>query len=142
MDLDTRTVADVMRSEVVTLAPDDRLDLAGDVMKLGRIRHMPVVDEGRLVGIVSNRDLLAASLSRALEFKPEQRRAFLRSVEVEEVMARGLVTVGPETSLREAARLLVEHKIGCLPVVDTHGALVGLLSEADLIRETLLAADA
>jgi CBS domain-containing protein len=123
-----------MRRDFVTLSPGDKLDLADDVMKLGRIRHMPVLDGERLVGVVSQRDLLAASLSKALDFEARERRVFLRSVAVEEAMSRDPITVSPETSAGDAARLLVRRKIGCLPVVDAGGATVGLVTETDLLR--------
>lgn len=127
-----------MRAEVATLAPDERLDLADDVMRLGRVRHMPVLEEGRVVGLVSTRDTLAASLTKALEFDPAARRAFLRSVEVSEVMTRDLVTVEPDATLREAAALMVQRKIGALPVVKPDGTMVGLITETDLLVAALL----
>jgi CBS domain-containing protein len=129
-----RPVSEIMRRHFVTLAPGDRLDLADDVMKLGRIRHMPVLEGERLVGVVSQRDLLAASLSKALDFEAKERRVFLKSVSVEEAMTRDPVTVSPETSAEEAARLLVRRKIGCLPVVDEKSVMVGLVTETDLLR--------
>lgn len=135
MDRPATTVAQIMRTQFVTLKTEDRLDLADDVMKLGRIRHMPVLDgSGHLVGVVSQRDLLAASLSKALDFEPRHRRTFLRSVLVEEVMTKDVVTVTPETPLGEAALLILRRKIGCLPVVGAEGACVGLVTEADLLR--------
>ena len=127
-----------MRAEVATLAPNERLDLADDVMRLGRVRHMPVLEDGRVVGLVSTRDTLAASLTKALEFDPAARRAFLRSVEVAEVMTRDLVTVEPDATLREAAALMVERKIGALPVVKPDGTMVGLITETDLLVAALL----
>jgi len=129
-----RPVAALMAREFVSVESEERLDFVDDVMKLGRIRHMPVVNQGRLVGVVSQRDLLAAALSRALEFDPRHRRTFLRAVEVAEVMTPSPLTVTPQTPLREAARLVLRHKVGCLPVVDEAGALVGLLTETDLLR--------
>lgn len=134
-------VEDVMQVEVVTLQRADRLDLADDVMRLGRIRHMPVLASGRIVGVVSNRDLLASGLSRALEFEPQQRRAFLHSVEVTEVMSDEVVTVSPDAPLREAAEKMVKQGIGCLPVVKTEGTFVGLVTETDLIRAAWLLGD-
>lgn len=127
-------VGELMRRHFVTLAPGDRLDLADDVMKLGRIRHMPVLDGDRLVGVVSQRDLLAASLSKALDFEVKERRVFLKSVAVSEAMTPDPVTISPESSAGEAARLLVRRKIGCLPVVDAKGVMVGLVTETDLLR--------
>lgn len=127
-------VQDVMQSEVVTLQRCDRLDLADDVMRLGRIRHMPVLASGRVVGIVSNRDLLAAGLSRALDFDGAQRRAFLHSVEVAEVMTAEVVTVAPRASVEAAATRMLEGRIGCLPVVGDDGGFVGIVTETDLLR--------
>ncbi|UCE85843.1 MAG: CBS domain-containing protein [Deltaproteobacteria bacterium] len=138
MDACERRVSEVMQSQMVTLKPDERLDLADDIMHLGRVRHMPVVEEGRLIGIVSNRDLLAASLTKFLNFDPKQRRAFLHSVEAGEAMTRDVITVEPSATLREAAQLMIRHKVGCLPVVKPDGILVGLVTETDLLRATLL----
>jgi CBS domain-containing protein len=127
-----------MRREVVSLASKDTLDLTQDLMNLGRVRHLPVLDDGRLVGIVSHRDLLAASLTKALDFDPASRRSFLRSIEVAEVMTREVATIGPEATVADAARLMVRRKIGCLPVLDTAGKLVGLVTETDLISAAFL----
>jgi CBS domain-containing protein len=134
-----RPVSSVMRGDVVTLAPDETLDVGQDIMRLGRVRHLPVLDEdGRLVGIVSKRDLLESSLSRALEFDPASRRAFLGSVQVREVMSEEVVSVGPETSLEDAAQLLVLRQIGCLPVVGDDGTMLGLVTETDLLGAAFL----
>lgn len=133
MDSET-PVSEIMRTKFVTLKTSDRLDLADDVMKLGRIRHMPVLDGQRLVGVVSQRDLLAASLSKALDFDALHRRTFMRSVLVEEVMSRDVVTITPDTPIGEASQLMIRRKIGCLPVVDSQGLAVGLITETDLLR--------
>lgn len=124
----------VMQHEFASVRSDEQLDFVDDVMALGRVRHMPVVDGTQLVGVVTQRDLLAASLSRALDFDPQVRRLFLRSVNVGEVMAKKPITVGPSTTLEQAAQLMLRHKIGCLPVVDPGGAALGLLTETDLLR--------
>jgi len=138
MDPRQRRVSEIMRREVATLGVAERLDLAQDIMQLGRVRHMPVVEGNRVVGIVSSRDLLAASLSKALDFDAQSRRTFLRSVEVGEVMSRELVKVGPDATLAEVADLLVKRQIGCVPVVGPDDVLLGLVTETDLIRSTLL----
>jgi CBS domain-containing protein len=123
-----------MQTEFVTLQPSDRLDFADDVMKLGQIRHMPVVEGDRVVGVVSQRDLLAASLSRAIEIDPKDHRTFLRSVEISAVMSDRVITIEPTRTVGEAAALMIRHKIGCLPVVDSLGSPVGLITETDLLR--------
>jgi CBS domain-containing protein len=138
MDLRQRPVSEIMHGEVVTLTAKETLDLTQDLMNLGRIRHLPVLDGGRVVGIVSQRDLLAAALTKVLEFDPASRRSFLRSVSVGEVMAKDVVTAGPDTTLGEVARIFIERKIGCVPVVAAGGTLVGLVTEADLISAAFL----
>jgi CBS domain-containing protein len=138
MSLPRRPVSEVMQREVVTLRADDRLDLADDIMRLGRVRHMPVLEGERLVGILSNRDLLAASLTKALSFEPAHRRAFMRSVDVREVMSKEVVTASPDLPLADAARIMIERQIGCLPVVKDEGRLLGLLTETDLLRAAYL----
>jgi CBS domain-containing protein len=127
-------VSGFMQTEFVTLRPSDRLDFADDVMKLGRIRHMPVVEGSRVVGVVSQRDLLAASLSRVMEIDPRDHRSFLRSVEISEMMSEPVITIEATRTIREAAELMIRHKIGCLPVVDSNGTPVGLITETDLLR--------
>ncbi len=129
-----RPVADIMRTEFASLRPDDRLDLADQVMKLGRVRHLPVLDgDGRLVGIVSNRDLLEASLTSVLSFETAERRGFLRSIGVSEVMKSEVVTVRAKTPLGVASARMIRNKIGCLPVVREDGTMVGLVTETDLL---------
>ena len=106
-------------------------------MDLGRVRHFPVLQDGGLVGIVSQRDLMAASLTRVLDFEGAHRRAFLHSVEVREVMTRSVRTVTPDTTLAEVARLLDRHKIGCVVVMDGERP-VGLVTETDLLARAYL----
>lgn len=127
-------ISSIMQHEFVTLAATDHLDLADDVMRLGRIRHMPVVEGERLVGIVSQRDLLSASLSKVLDFDPSHRRSFMRSIQVSEAMTRDVLTVPPETPIKEVARLMIRHKIGCVPVAGEDGRPVGVVTEVDLLR--------
>ena len=137
MSLRTRPVSEIMQREVATLREEDQLTVADDVMRLGLVRHMPVLSGEKLVGVVSNRDLLAASLTTALEFGAKERRAFLRSVEVREVMTKDVVSVGPDMPIAKAARILIDRRIGCLPVVKG-GALVGLVTETDFLRAAYL----
>ena len=138
MALRHRTVSEIMRSEFVSLELADKLDFAQQIMQLGRIRHLPVLSQGRVVGIVSNRDLLAASLSKVLQLAREQRHSFLGMVEVAEVMTKEVETVPPETTLEEAARLMLRRKIGCLIVTKEDRLPLGLVTETDLLREAYL----
>jgi CBS domain-containing membrane protein len=139
MDLRKRPVSEIMHREVVTLTAGEKLDLTQDIMSVGRVRHLPVVDDSkRVIGIVSDRDLLAAAMTDVLDFDPVSRRTFLRSIEVAEVMVKDVVTVTPDTELGEVARILVERKIGCVPVVGARGELVGLVTETDLIAAAFI----
>ena len=127
-------VRDVMTSDPTTLKRNDKLTLADDIMRLGRVRHLPVVDDDGeiLVGIVTQRDLFRDALAQALGYGKHAQRKILDTLSVKDVMATEVVTTSPDTSLIEAARLLTERKIGCLPVVD-HGRLIGILTEGDFV---------
>ncbi len=127
-------VRDVMSTDVTTLKQSDKLSLADDIMNLGRIRHLPVLDddERQLVGIVTQRDLFRGALAQALGYGREQQRKILDTLEVKDVMTSAVITTGPDTPLAEAAKLLGERKIGCLPVVES-GRLIGIITEADFV---------
>ena len=139
MPLASIPVSQITRTEFASLRENDRLDLADQVMKLGRVRHLPVLaSDGRIVGIVSNRDLLEASLTNVLEFEREQRTTFLHAVDVAEVMTREVETIAPDTPLGVAVSRLIGHRIGCLPVVRADGVMVGLVTETDLLAAAYL----
>jgi CBS domain-containing protein len=126
-------VADAMQRDLVTLVPDERLDLANDLMTLGRIRHLPVVTAGAVVGILTQRDLFRAAIASVLELHPAAEREWLHKIHVAEVMTQPVLTARSDWPLRQAVDLMVAKRIGCLPVVDA-GELVGLLSESDCLR--------
>ena len=127
-------VRDVMTRDPKTLGRNDQLSLADDLMRQERIRHLPVLDEdGELVGIVSQRDMFRGALARALGYGETAQRRMLGMLLVKEVMTTQVVTVGPEAPIAEAARTMVDRKIGCLPVVEG-GRLVGILTESDFVE--------
>jgi len=131
-------VRDLMSSDLVTLTEEETLAHAERCMNSGRIRHLPVMRDGKLVGLVTHRDLLAASFSIFAEVDgAEQRRIFSR-ISVRELMHRSVRTVGPDMPVAEAARILLDNKYGCLPVVDPDGTLLGLITAADFLRLTVL----
>ncbi|MGA7869882.1 MAG: CBS domain-containing protein [Candidatus Binatus sp.] len=127
-------VRDVMTADPTTLKRNDKLTLADDIMRLGRVRHLPVVDDDseHLVGIVSQRDLFRDALAQALGYGRHAQRKILDTLAVKDVMATDLATTSPDTSLVEAAKVLTERKIGCLPVVE-NGRLIGILTEGDFV---------
>jgi CBS domain-containing protein len=126
-------VRDIMMKGPVTLEADDVLDLADDVMNLGRIRHIPIVEGELVVGVVSQRDLFYSALVKALGFKQREQKDLMRTLRVREVMSKPVITIPPDATAKEAARLMAEKKIGCLPVVEGE-ALVGLVTETDILR--------
>ena len=113
-------VRDVMTRALVTVGPHDSCALARRLMDEHRIRHLPVLDDSRLVGIVSDRDLRSVPAGAS-------------AVVVDRVMARQPVSVTPQTRIEHAARLMLDGRIGALVVVD-HEAVVGIVSYVDVLR--------
>jgi CBS domain-containing protein len=129
-------VRDIMVKEVATLDINDELSLANDIMRLGRIRHLPVVEGQRLVGIISERDLFRSSLAQALGYETKATRDLMKTLRIKDIMVPAVVTVSPGTAICDAVRLMVDKKIGCLPVVENE-ALVGLITETDILLDYL-----
>ena len=120
------TVADFMSRELVTVKEDDDLALAESILRLGGIRHLPVVRQGKLMGLVTQRDLLRSGASGG--------SPAARAIAARDIMTREVTTVGPETSLAHAAHLMLRHKYGCLPVCGPEGTLLGIITESDFVR--------
>ena len=132
----TRTpeVRDLMTDRVFTLRPNDDLEDLYDLMDARHIRHVPIVDhDGDLLGLVTQRDLARAALGSQEALPLSAQQDILRGRRVREIMATEVETVEPDASLRTAAEMLLENKIGCLPVVEGEH-LVGILTEADFVR--------
>lgn len=130
-----KRVRDLMATEVATVFRNDQLLIADDLMRLGRIRHTPVLDEGtgEVVGVLSQRDLFRGALARALGYGQHAQQKVLGMLLVKDVMTTDPATIEPDAPLAEAARLMLERKYGCLPVVEA-GKLVGILTESDFVR--------
>jgi CBS domain-containing protein len=121
-----RTVEDFMSTAVISLKETDELSGAQLEMQLADIRHLPVVDKkGHVVGVVSDRDILQTLDKLRDETKPTP---------VAAIMARRVRTVKPSTPASDAAALMIEHKISCLPVVGDREQLVGIVTETDFVR--------
>ncbi len=122
-----------MAQNPATLDRNETLDLAESIMNLGRIRHMPVVDDGKLVGVVSQRDLFRSALVTALGFSRKVTSSLVKTIKIKEVMTEKVITISPGSSIKDAARLMMDKKIGCLPVVDGD-RLIGMVTETDMLR--------
>ncbi len=129
-------VKEVMVKEVATLDVNDELSLANDIMRLGRIRHLPVVDGTRLAGIISERDLFRSSLAQALGYGGPATRDLMKTLHIKDIMVKEVTIISPEAKLCDAVKLMMEKKIGCLPVVE-NDRLVGLITETDIMLQYL-----
>ena len=124
----------LMTPVVKTLQRNDQLTIADDVMREQRIRHLPVLDEdGVVCGVVSQRDLFRGALARALGYGQTAQQKMHSMLLVKEVMSTTVVTIGPHEPLANAARLMLENKVGCLPVLEGE-KLVGILTESDFVK--------
>ena len=130
-------VRDVMTREVVTLYEEDNLVGVEEGMLRYRFRHLPVVDDGRLVGLVTHRDLLRLAASSLEPGSLRKTENLKQGVFVRDVMRRDVITIREDATLAEAGKLLWDHKLGCLPVVKDDGALIGIITEADFVKLAL-----
>ncbi len=126
-------VKERMKRDPVTVKKGDSFRYALKLIRKEGIRHLPVLDGRQLVGIITDRDLRQAAPSPATTLEVHELNYLLERLTVETIMTRSVITVTPETDLLEAAKLLLAHKIGCLPVVGA-GELLGIITEGDLLR--------
>lgn len=126
-------VQDLMTPDPKTLERNESLTVADELMQMQRLRHLPVLDEdGSVVGVVSQRDLFRSALARAIGYGTHAQDRVMESLLVKEVMSEHPIIVAPDTPLEAAARLMIERKVGCLPVVKKD-KLVGILTETDFV---------
>lgn len=131
-------VADVMTTKLVTLSPSDSLKTAREIMQKARIRHLPILSpRGGFVGLLSQRDLLKASVSHFADLQPDVREQIEAGIPVSEVMSAEVLTIPPDMPLTQAGELLLAHKFGCLPVLEC-GQLRGILTESDFVKLCLV----
>jgi len=130
-------VEELMTSKVFTVEPHDMIDRVFFLIHYEKVRHLPVVEKGKVIGIVSDRDMYKAlgpkSNSNAIEGGHKGSELHVIPKKVMNIMRRGIFTVDPDTMASEAAAIMAEHKIGALPVVK-NGKLVGILSSTDILR--------
>ena len=126
-------LSEIMNRTLVTVDTHASLRQAQRILDRRNIRHLFVMDGKRLVGIVTDRDLRKAAPSSKSPLTTSEREEFMDELKVVEVMLRKLITASPSTTVREAAKVMIREKIGCLPVVDGK-TLVGIVTETDLLE--------
>ena len=129
-------VADIMTSNPITLREEDNLWTLQEEMQNLWLRHIPVVDGKKLVGLVTHRDLLRFTVSA---LHADRLRTNLDAQDkkegfVADIMTRDVQTVGPNVTIAEAASLISKSRFGCLPVVEADGSLVGIVTENDFVK--------
>jgi len=124
---------DLMTKNPITVDSETLVLDAQRIMKENNIRRLPIVDKGKLVGIITQHDLLEAAPSPATSLSIHELNYLLSKMKVKEIMKKNPVTLTPDTPFEEALRIGQEKKIGSFPVVDD-GKLVGIATESDIIR--------
>jgi CBS domain-containing protein len=129
---EVRLVRQFMASPVTSLPSTARLLDAGLLLRAGRIRHIPIIDDGQLVGILSDRDIQRCTPSMLTRVSAEEYNAIFEDTPVEKVMTRAPQHISPDEPLHAAAALLQSQKLGCLPVVE-NGKVVGIITKDDML---------
>ncbi|MCB9655155.1 MAG: CBS domain-containing protein [Deltaproteobacteria bacterium] len=127
-------VRDLMTTEVVTVGANETLDAAEQLMLAARIHHLPVVTRSKkLLGLVTQADLLRAQVSIFAEVSPAEEASLMEAIPVAQVMTTAVCTIAPEDTAEHAARVMKRSKFGCLPVV-VEGVVVGIVTEGDFVE--------
>jgi acetoin utilization protein AcuB len=127
-------VQDWMSKDLVTIEEDTSIMKASKVMKQNNIQHLPVLSQGRLVSIVSDRDLKEATPSKATTLDIHEMYFLLDKVTVKSLMPKQLFTIAPGDTVEKAAAAMLKHHISALPVVDAQGTLAGIITKGDIFR--------
>lgn len=126
-------VREIMSTAVEVIGRNDNLQTVEERMAAQQLRHLPVLEEGEVVGMVTQRDLFKATMSSAMRYGEKAQKSYLQSVRVKEVMVYPVVTITPDASVAAAADLIIAKGIGCLPVLEGT-TLVGVVTKTDLLR--------
>ena len=134
-------IRELMAGGLITVRPETPVQQARDLMAKERIRHLPVTGPGgALVGIVTDRDIRLNLASQATSLSVWEINHLLTKLTVGQVMTESVITVGPDRDAADAARLMLDHKIGALPVTDA-GHLIGIVTETDMLRAFVRSVD-
>ncbi|MFC1813038.1 CBS domain-containing protein [Thermodesulfobacteriota bacterium] len=127
-------VSNWMSKPVITVGENDSMKEAVRLIKENNIRILPVMDRGKLVGVITDRDLKRASASDATSLEIHELFYLLSKIKVKDIMTQNPITVFPDFSIEETGQLLLKNKISAVPVVDDQGQLVGIITQTDLFR--------
>lgn len=129
-------IKDIMTTRVATVSMDDRLSVIKDIFEQARFRHLLVLEEDQLVGVISDRDLFRA-ISPYLDSEAEMSRdTETLNRRAHQIMSRQPVTIASHLPVRDGVKIMLEKNVSCLPVLE-NGALVGIISWKDLLRAAL-----
>jgi acetoin utilization protein AcuB len=123
-----------MTSDVITVDEETSMMKASQIMKENNIRRLPVMRKGKLVGMVTDRDIKEASPSKATTLDVHELYYLLSELKLKDIMRKNLVTVGPEETVEKAAVKMLEHRISGLPVVNDKGKVVGVITQGDIFK--------
>lgn len=127
-------VANRMAKNPVTVTPDTTVDEAAAAMRKGHFRRLPVVADGKLVGFLSDKDLMRVMPSPATTLSRYEERSLLAKLKISDVMQTPVISVDEDATIEEAALIMYKHKIGGLPVVSKVGTVVGVITETDIFK--------
>ena len=127
-------VANRMAKNPVTVTPDTPVDEAASAMKKGHFRRLPVVEDGKLVGFLSDKDIMRVAPSPATTLSRYEARSLLAKLKIGDIMNKEVISVNEDATIEEAALIMYNHKIGGLPVVSSVGAVVGVITETDVFH--------
>jgi acetoin utilization protein AcuB len=122
-----------MSTNIEVVDRNDNLRTVEERMATKQLRHLPVLEQGEVVGLVTQRDLFKAAQSSAMGYGEKAQQAYLQSVRVKEIMTYPVVTIPPDTAVAAAADMMITKGIGCLPVVENQ-KLIGMVTKTDLLR--------
>lgn len=122
-----------MKKDLITINKSERMTVAKKILEEKNIRHLPVVEGKKLIGLVTNMDIRKAEASPATSLEIRELHYLLDKLTVGEIMTRNVITISPDVSVEEATTILHDNKIGCLPVVED-GNLVGIITENDVME--------
>ena len=128
------TVAEIMTTEVITSSMDRTLGQIREVFELNHCHHIPIVEGDRLVGIVSDRDVLKNLSPRVDAVRANNHDVNTLQKKAHQIMTRKVITISPEDTIEEAAATMLEKKFNCLPVLERSGAIIGIVTKTDLLE--------